>query len=134
MKKILAALILAMLLAGSAAPVPSYGDPGGQVSVDPPSPFRGGAFYGIWFGASKTLSEAQDQADKMAANGFAVQIFLTTDWSNLNPEPWYVLTAGIYASEPEAAAVLPQVQAFSQSAGHTLDVNSGKLFVALRRL
>ena len=43
-------------------------------------------FYGIWCGAAKTEAEAQKQAKKIRENGFDAQVFVTTDWSNLNTE------------------------------------------------
>ena len=116
MKKMtaIAALILMMMCAS----VSCFGDSGagGNVYLNPSSPFRDGAFFGVWIGASKDLPEAQRQASDMAERGVAVQIFLTTDWNNLNPEPWYVLTAGMYASEYEASLCLPQVQAYCPDA------------------
>ena len=36
----------------------------------------------------------QEQAKKIRGNGFDAQVFVTTDWSNLNTEKWYVITAG----------------------------------------
>lgn len=67
-------------------------------------------FYGIWCGAAKTEAEAQKQAKKIRENGFDAQVFVTTDWSNLNTEKWYVITAGTYGTEEVASAVLPDVQ------------------------
>ena len=34
----------------------------------------------------------QEQAKKIRGNGFDAQVFVTTDWSNLNTEKWYVIT------------------------------------------
>ncbi len=67
-------------------------------------------FYGIWCGAAKTEAEAQKQAKKIRENGFDAQVFVTTDWSNLNTEKWYVIAAGTYGTEEAASAVLPDVQ------------------------
>ncbi|MBS6951137.1 MAG: hypothetical protein KH179_10955 [Blautia sp.] len=39
-----------------------------------------------------------------------MQVFVTTDWSNLNTEKWYVITAGIYGTKEAASAVLQDVQ------------------------
>ena len=74
-------------------------------SKNTPSPF-----FGIWCGAAKTEAEAQKQAKKIRENGFDAQVFVTTDWSNLNTEKWYVITAGTYGTEEAASAVLPDVQ------------------------
>lgn len=67
-------------------------------------------FYGIWCGAAKTEAEAQKQAKKIRENGFDAQVFVTTDWSNLNTEKWYVITAGTYGTKEAASAVLQDVQ------------------------
>lgn len=47
---------------------------------------------------------------KIRGNGFDAQVFVTTDWSNLNTEKWYVITAGIYGTKEAASAVLQDVQ------------------------
>ncbi len=44
------------------------------------------------------------------------QVFVTKDWSNLNPEKFYVVTAGIYQSESEANAALASAQSFCADA------------------
>ena len=42
--------------------------------------------------------------------GFDGRLFVSTDWSNLNSEKWYVITAGVYSTKEEANAALPGVQ------------------------
>lgn len=71
-----------------------------------PSPF-----YGIWCYASKSSTEAWAYADSVSQKGFQGQVFATADWSNLNSEEWYVVTAGTYFSEEEAKSALAGVQA-----------------------
>ncbi len=68
------------------------------------------AFYGIWCHAAGRLAEAQMYADQMTEQGFPSAVFLTTEWSNLNSEPWYVVSAGMYYSESSAYSALPAVQ------------------------
>ena len=68
-------------------------------------------FYGIWCSASKSYDDLQSEANALTGQGLPAQIFVTTDWSNLNPEFWYVLSAGTYASEEAAYSSLPLVQA-----------------------
>jgi len=63
-------------------------------------------FCGVWAYASKDLGEALDFADDAQRRGFAAEVFLTTDWSNLNSEPWYVVSLGCTSSEAEADRVL----------------------------
>ena len=100
-------LILAAFVVFSVAPVVSA-EP--YVSIDPDSPFRNGAFHGIWIGAARTLSEAVDLAYNAPSDIGVIQIYLSSDWSELNTQPWYVLTAGIYGARYEAEMMLPQIQ------------------------
>lgn len=78
------------------------------VPVDPEQSYA--PFYGIWCHASKDASEMQREADKLSQMGYPARVFLTTDWSNLNPETWYAVSVGIYLSEAEAKASLSNVQ------------------------
>ena len=73
-------------------------------------------FYGIWCGASKDEAGAESIASSLRGNGLDAQIFITTDWSNLNTERWYVISAGTYNSEEEAEQALPQVKAYYENA------------------
>lgn len=68
------------------------------------------AFYGIWCSAAKTESVAQERAEIVSRSGFETQVFVTTDWSNLNSVKWYVIAAGVYSSEEEATVALPSIQ------------------------
>jgi cell division protein FtsN len=70
------------------------------------------AFYGIWVGASKNQTDAQNIANKVSQCGFSGQVFITTDWSNLNNEAWYVVTAGTYSSKSSADAALSSVKKY----------------------
>lgn len=67
-------------------------------------------FYGIWCGADKSM----EGADKIAANlrekGLDARVFLTTDWENLNRDPYFVVTAGVYTSKEEAQMMLDVVK------------------------
>lgn len=74
------------------------------------------SFYGIWYGATKSESEAKNMALGMTDKGFDGRVFVTTDWSNLNSEKWYTITAGVYPSKEAAEAALPNVQAIYSSA------------------
>lgn len=62
-------------------------------------------FWGVWIGASKDAGEAQAIADEAKAAGLPGLVFFTTDWDNLNSEPWYVISVGASASESEAYAL-----------------------------
>lgn len=67
-------------------------------------------FYGIWCGAAKSRSEAEKEADSLRNKGLDAEVFLTTDWSNLNKEKWYVVTAGVYSSKSAAQNALSSVK------------------------
>ena len=73
-------------------------------------------FYGIWCYASKDEQEAQRVADDYRQQGLDARVCLTTDWSELNPEPWYVVTAGAYRTEGEAQQALAAVQSVQPDA------------------
>lgn len=68
-------------------------------------------FYGIWVSASKDKAECDTTADGLRNKGYSAGVYETTDWSNLNSEPWYVVSAGEYLSETEANAALQNVVA-----------------------
>lgn len=68
-------------------------------------------FYGIWTGAFQNRADADAFAAAMQSSGLPAAVYLTSDWSNLNAAPWYVISAGEYATEAEANAALSSVQA-----------------------
>lgn len=67
-------------------------------------------FYGIWCGASKEYAGAEEIADILKASGFEADVFITTDWDNLNTEQWYVVSAGRYYEEEDAEKNLPSIK------------------------
>ena len=73
-------------------------------------------FYGIWCYGSKESADAYNYANSLNNAGFEAEVFLTTDWSNLNTESYYVVTAGTYGTEGEATANLAAVQSFCSDA------------------
>ncbi len=99
MKKPIVFLILLLLL--SCVPQSAFADSGSE---------RTEPFYGVWFGASKDRAGMQKEADALCSRGFNACVVLTTDWSGLNPEPWYVATAGCYETRSAAETALPWVQ------------------------
>lgn len=68
------------------------------------------SFYGIWVYASKNYDEASNFASNVSSNGYNGFVITTTDWSNLNSEKWYVVTAGKFESEKEAINMLDEVK------------------------
>ena len=73
-------------------------------------------FYGIWCGASKDWDSAERIASEMNDFGLPAEIFVTTDWSNLNTEKWYVISAGAYSTEQEAKNMLGRVKEYKSDA------------------
>lgn len=73
-------------------------------------------FYGVWCGASKDEAGAENVASILRNNGLPADIYITTDWNNLNAEKWYVISAGTYDSKEEAELVLPHVKDYFENA------------------
>ena len=67
-------------------------------------------FYGVWCYGSKGEEESNSYAETLKASGFDARVFVTTDWSNLNTEKFYVVTAGVYVTQDEANAALASIQ------------------------
>ncbi len=84
-------------------------------------------FWGIWIGASKDKSEMEQLVNKARAQGFNnAGVYMTSDWSNLNSETWYVATVGEYASESAANAALPQAKSSITSSAYVKYTGSFK--------
>ncbi|MCQ2751740.1 MAG: hypothetical protein MJ189_01380 [Coriobacteriales bacterium] len=69
-------------------------------------PIARGEFWGVWLYASKSQSEAAAYAEKVRADGFPAGTYLTTEWANLNPEPWYCVNACTCKTEDLAKELL----------------------------
>lgn len=69
------------------------------------------AFYGIWTGKTTSLEAAQNETNALRAFGYDAKIYLTTEWTNLDPIPAYMISTGEYGSEEEAQASLESVKA-----------------------
>lgn len=75
------------------------------------TPSENTPFYGIWCGASTSVADMQSVVDTLEAHGFDGRMFVTTEWSNLNQSAsWYVVSAGIYATQDEANSMLDSVR------------------------
>lgn len=68
-------------------------------------------FWGVWVGAFKNHDNAENTAADLRSKGYYAGVYTSNDWSNLNPETWYVVTAGAYPTQEDANAALPSVQA-----------------------
>jgi hypothetical protein len=65
-------------------------------------------FWGVWVYASKNESEAQQFAEDVRSSGVKVGVVLTTDWSNLNTESWYVVYIGPFSNQTDAETAQTQ--------------------------
>lgn len=86
-----------------------------EIQQSEPTNFRT-PFYGIWCCGSRESEDAGDYANSLRNAGYPAEVYLTTDWSNLNTEKYYVVTAGIYETENDANANLVSVQNFCPDA------------------
>lgn len=68
-------------------------------------------FYGVWCGASKNLDEARGYLSELTADGYDAQMYVTTEWTNLNNEKYYVVTAGVCQTKSAAESLLETVKA-----------------------
>lgn len=59
-------------------------------------------FWGVFTYASKSWSEAEDKADDLTDAGYDSGVVNTAEWEKLNPEQWYVVCTGTWATEADA--------------------------------
>ena len=88
-------------------------------------------FYGIWVGASQSMDDCEAIVTDLTEKGFYCSIQDTANWSGLNTEHWYVVTAGEYPSEELANRYLKNVQeagypdAYIKYTGDWVNVTNG---------
>lgn len=70
-------------------------------------------FYGVWVNATKDESEAINIRNNVESECGSAYIYVTTDWSELNSEKYYVIAAEIFLSEAEANEYLQQIKSES---------------------
>lgn len=72
---------------------------------------NGSAFWGVWIAACKESANAETIAGEARNAGFSsAAVYTSTDWENLNPERWYVVSLGQYGSQSDAEAVLSKAR------------------------
>lgn len=59
-------------------------------------------FYGIFLMATKDEGEAIEFSDSLYEKDIFASILVTSDWENLNSEPWYVVYSGQFDTEEVA--------------------------------
>ena len=72
--------------------------------------FNRNGFYGVWLYASDNEEDAYNFANQLTEQGFAGCVTQSNLWSNLNSEPYYVVTYGAYESEEIAQGQLANIQ------------------------
>ncbi len=69
------------------------------------------SFYGVWCYASRSTEDAVEHGSTLYDSlGIYPTVVLSSQWSNLNSDPWYCLSAGKYSTQEEAESVLTQVR------------------------
>ena len=69
-------------------------------------------YYGVFVTSAKDPDKCTPTIDKLEEEGFDGSLVVyTPDYSELNPEPYYVVTTGLYTSESEAKEALSRVKA-----------------------
>ena len=69
------------------------------------------SFWGVWVAACKESANAETIASEARNAGFSsAAVYTSTDWENLNPERWYVVSLGQYGSQSDAEAVLSKAR------------------------
>ena len=68
-------------------------------------------FWGVWVAATQDQESAKAQSDELSNLGFDAIVVQTNDWSNLNADEWYAVSAGCFASREEAEAQLEKAVA-----------------------
>ncbi len=76
------------------------------------STFESGEYYGVFVASFKTAEECLDTEMKLDDAGYRLcPVVYTPDFSKLNPEPYYVVTAGLYGLQEDAEKALAEVKA-----------------------
>lgn len=75
-----------------------------------PSPYEA-PFYGVWIGAFSIYDNAVSYKADANSKGLQAEIYETTDWENLNPTHYWVVSCGRAASQGEAQAICDRAHA-----------------------
>ena len=67
-------------------------------------------FYGVFISAARDSESAHDRLVSLGGNGYSAEIVYSPEWDELNPEPYYCVTAGRYETKEEAEAILEDVK------------------------
>jgi hypothetical protein len=100
-----------------AAPVSTSG---GQSTAEA----AGSHWWGAFYYASKSLSEAEGQADRGTSAGYSTYVLNTLDYANLGKpgEKWWVVCAGKYGTYADAQAAAAMLRADGFSGAYAKEV------------
>ena len=86
----------------------SFGMYGGNQNYDE---LKRQEYYGVFVSSAKTPEGCIPTVNKLEEAGFIMEpVVYTPDFSGLNPEPYYVVTAGLFTSENDANDTLAKVK------------------------
>lgn len=72
-------------------------------------------FWGVWIGAFKHLESAEEYAAEARNDGYSyAAVYVSSDWSNLNAETWYVVSIdqAVSQGDAEQAALIAQQKGY----------------------
>lgn len=86
----------------------SFGMYGGEQNYDE---LKKQDYYGVFVSSAKSPEACTPTVNKLEEAGFMREpVVYTPDFSGLNPEPYYVATAGMFTSENDAEETLAKVK------------------------
>ena len=80
----------------------------GNITVDVGKPMD--PFYGVWVGSLKDREKAVELTDKLKEKGFDPEYVYSPEWNNLNPEPYYCVTADKCFTKDAADVILEEAK------------------------
>ncbi len=67
-------------------------------------------FYGVFVSAVKDPEAAHKQLTKLGEIGYSAEIVYSPEWEELNPEPYFCVSAGRYDTKEKADSILEYVK------------------------
>jgi hypothetical protein len=67
-------------------------------------------FYGVFVSAVKDSESAHEQLIKLGEIGYSAEIVYSPEWEELNPEPYFCVSAGRYDTKEKADSILEYVK------------------------
>jgi len=67
-------------------------------------------FYGVFVSAVKDSESAHEQLIKLGEIGYSAEIVYSPEWEELNPEPYFCVSAGRYDTKEKADSLLEYVK------------------------